>query len=118
MEFWRRAWRDGIAPQLSLTGLVALRDAIVRDDQKLVQGTVVKGGRCGGGITNACAIGICALADGAKTTEEVHEYFDQVTEQGACADPFIEWFDYTQREIMRRELLPEVELAIKAKGGA
>jgi hypothetical protein len=39
---WRRVWREGIAPQLSLADLHALRLALERDDPALIQGATVE----------------------------------------------------------------------------
>src|SRR4051812_30523867 len=38
MESWRKVWREGFAPQLSTSGLEALRKALHEDDPRLIQG--------------------------------------------------------------------------------
>src|SRR5579872_6182738 len=37
-EAARIAWRQGIAPQISVEGLMALREALLSDDKRLIQG--------------------------------------------------------------------------------
>ncbi len=38
MESWRKVWREGIVPQLTMEGLQSLKEALQRDDPRLVQG--------------------------------------------------------------------------------
>ena len=38
MERWRSNWRVGFAPVMPTEGLVALRQALLDDDQTLIQG--------------------------------------------------------------------------------
>ena len=124
MESWRLVWRDGFAKTLSTAGLVALRDALRSDDPRVIQGATtqppplmcVQDWPC-----EAC----CALSfagwqgDGLTTVGEVEEHFakqcfeaDQKLGEPAACRWFLNWFDDTPRDEMRRELLAEVELAI------
>jgi hypothetical protein len=125
MESWRTVWRDGFAKVLSLRGLLALRDALVADDKRLIQGTTMTPPPMACvrdfQVEAACAIGLCGW-QGEKlgTVGEVEEQFakacfeadSQLGEEAACRW-FLNWFDDTPRPEMIRELLPEVELAIK-----
>jgi len=38
MESWRKVWRDGVEPLLSLGSLEALRNGLANDDPRLLQG--------------------------------------------------------------------------------
>lgn len=124
MELWRNVWRNGFAPNLSHPGLVALRDALRGDDRRLTQGSTttpppllcVQDWPCEG----ACALGFCGWqGESLQTVGEVEEYFakacfeaDQRLGEPAACRHFLNWFDDTPRDEMRRELLAEVELAL------
>jgi len=124
MESWRMVWRDGFAPLLSSTGLMALRDALRVDDPRLVQGatTTPPPLLCvqDWPVEACCALGYCGWqGDRLDTVGEVEEFFakccfeadDRLGEPAACRW-FLNWFDDTPRPDMRRELLAEVELAL------
>lgn len=132
MEKWRNVWRRGIAPQLPLAGLRALLTALVEDDPRLVQALTcvptplsINADRP---IERACAVCFAGWNNGIGNVGDLTEFFDETcsTADSQFDEPakcryFLNWFDDTPREIMRRELIPEVELAIKAqeaKGGA
>lgn len=121
---WREVWRKGLAPVLPTDGLVLLRDALRDDDPRLVQGSVsdppplmcLQDWPCKGG----CVIGFCGVVAnggfGDATVGEVEEFFgrtcfdsDNLTGGPADIRWFLNWFDDTPRDEMRRELLPEVE---------
>ena len=53
---WLTTWRTAVAPQLSLPGLTALRDALRDDDPRLVQGVITRV-YAGGEVGGSCAIG-------------------------------------------------------------
>ena len=38
MESWRKVWREGVEPLLSLGSLEALRNGLANDDARLLQG--------------------------------------------------------------------------------
>lgn len=124
MESWRTVWRDGFAPVLSLMGLEALRDALEANDPRLTQGSTTTPPplMCvqDWPVEAACALGYCGWqGEGLHTVGEVEEYFarccfkadKRLGEAGACRW-FLNWFDDTPRDEMRRELLGEVERAI------
>ncbi len=78
MEKWRRVWRDGIAPQLSRSALLALQSALRRDDRRLLQGVVTAPppleGNLACAVAGGCAIGLCGwLGEGRRTVAEVEE---------------------------------------------
>lgn len=130
MESWRKCWRDGIVPLLSKGHLTTLKNALESDDRRLLQGatttppplTCVQDWP----VEAACALGFCGwqgdgLSDGLGTVGEVEEFFARTCyeidkllgEPGGCRH-FLNWFDETPRDEMRRELLGEVERAIRA----
>ncbi|HEV3143774.1 MAG TPA: hypothetical protein VGZ47_07830, partial [Gemmataceae bacterium] len=125
IEAWRKCWRDGFAPVLSMAGLIALKDALQSQDPALIQGATTtppplnccNDWPCEG----ACAIGLACWRGhhDAETVGDVAERFaltcqladKRLGSPGACRY-FLNWFDDTPREDMRRLLLPEVVLAI------
>jgi len=124
MESWRKVWRDGFAPILSTAGLEMLRDALSRDDARLTQGatTTPPPLMCvqDWPVEACCALGFCGWrGDGLETVGEVEEFFarccfeaDQRLGEPAACRWFLNWFDDTPRDEMRRELLSEVEIVL------
>jgi hypothetical protein len=113
-----------VAPLLSVWGLEALRQALAADDPQLLQSatTVPPPIQCAEDwpCLGACALGYCGWqGDGLETVAEVEEFFARmcleidwaVGEQGACRY-FLNWYDETPREQMRRELLEEVQRSL------
>lgn len=129
MEHWQRIWRVGLAPQLPTEGLEALRQALVKDDPRLLQQFTtnlppvksLKNSK----IEGACALGYCAWqGEGLKRLGQVLDRFERICtaadeavgELAAC-DHFLNWFDQTPRQEMRRRLLAEVQLALSQRFG-
>lgn len=121
MEAWRQTWRKGFAPLLTTAQLEALRHGLQRDDGKLIQGATtmpppmqcVLDWPCDG----ACAITYAAWkADDVETVGELEVFFaqicfdaDQRIEEPAACRYFLNWFDDTPRDEMRRLLIPEID---------
>jgi hypothetical protein len=127
MESWRKVWREGLAPLLSTTGLQALRRGLADDDARLLQGatTTPPPLQCvqDWPVESACALGYCGWqGEGLETVAEVEEFFARMCfeidvrlgEPAGCRW-FLNWFDETPRDEMRRELLAEVnrQLALR-----
>ena len=124
MESWRLVWRDGFVPVLSTAGLESLRDALRGDDPRLTQGSTTTPPplMCvqDWPVEAACALGFCGWqGDDLETVGEVEEFFarvcfeaDQRLGEPAACRWFLNWFDDTPRDEMRRELLAEVEKAL------
>jgi hypothetical protein len=125
MESWRKVWREGAAPQLSTKGLLALRDALLTDDPRLIQGvsTMPPPPECGVQdlpCEAACLIGYAGWqGDGLNTVGEVEEFFDTIyfkiencIDEPAACGCLIKWFDKTPRDEMRRNLLQEVNRSL------
>jgi hypothetical protein len=120
MESWRKVWREGMAPQFSPAGLEALRQALLTDDARLLQGatTTPPPLQCvqDWPVEAACALGFCGWqGEGLETVAEVEEFFaracyetDQRLGEPAACRWFLNWYDETPREDMRRQLLAEV----------
>jgi len=121
MESWRNVWRKGVAPLLSTESLEVLRQGLVTDDPRLLQGatTTPPPLQCvqEWPVEAACALGYCGWqGDGLETVAEVEEFFarmcfeiDQRMGEPAACRWFLNWFDDTPRDEMRRELLIEVQ---------
>lgn len=124
METWRKVWRDGFVPQFSAAGLLALKAALGADDKALLQGATtsppplhcVQQWPC----EAACPVGLVGWqGECLETVAEVEEFFalackgadERIGEPAGCRW-FLNWWDDTQREIARRELLSEVVLAL------
>jgi hypothetical protein len=124
MESWRQVWRDGFVPVISTTGLESLRDALQGDDPRLTQGSTTTPPplMCvqDWPVEAACALGFCGWqGDDLETVGQVEEFFaracfeaDQRLGEPAACRWFLNWFDDTPRDDMRRELLAEVERAL------
>ena len=133
MESWRKVWRDGVVPLLSTEGLEALRRGLTDDDARLIQGatTTPPPLQCvqDWPVEAACGIGYCGWqGEGLETVAEVEEFFakmcfeiDRNLGEPAGCRWFLNWFDETPRDEMRRELLAEVNRALalrRADAGA
>ena len=124
MESWRNTWRKGVAPLLSTQSLEALRSALVKDDSRLLQGATCTPPplQCvqDWPVEAACALGYCGWqGDGLETVAEVEEFFarmcfeiDQLLGEPAGCRWFLNWFDDTPRDEMRRDLLVEVQRSL------
>jgi hypothetical protein len=120
MESWRKVWREGLAPLLSTEGLEALRGGLANDDPRLIQGatTTPPPLQCvqEWPVEAACGLGYCGWqGEGLETVAEVEEFFarmcfeiDQRLGEPAACRWFLNWFDETPRDEMRRQLLAEV----------
>lgn len=127
IESWRHVWRKAVAPLLSTEGLLALKGALERDDPRLIQGATttppplmcVQDWNC----EAACLLGYCGWqGDGLETVGEVEEFFarmcfeiDQELGEPAGCRWLLNAYDSWDRETMRRELLPEVELELEKR---
>lgn len=129
MESWRKVWRDGLAPQLSTAGLEALGLALATDDSRLLQGATTSPPplMCvqDWPVEACCVLGFCGWqGEGLETVAEVEEFFaklcfeaDQVLGEPAAVRWFLNWYDETSRDEMRRELLEEVKLTLSERLG-
>jgi hypothetical protein len=127
MEAWRTVWRKGFAPLLSTARLESLRKGLADDDKALIQEatTLPPPMQCclDFPCEGACGIAYSAWkADGIGTVGELEEVFadlifraDTLLEEPAGCRYFLNWFDETPRDEMRRLLLPEVERELSSR---
>src|SRR5207237_9659893 len=113
METWRKVWREGLEPQLSLRSLEALRRGLMTDDGQLLQGatTTPPPLQCvqDWPVEAACALGFCGWrGEGLETVAEVEGFFarmcfevDQRLGEPAGCRWFLNWFDEARRTEMR-----------------
>lgn len=128
MKSWRQVWRDGFVPVLPTKGLQELATALRTDDPRLMQGSTTTPPplMCvqDWPVEAACALGYCGWqGDSLESVGEVEEFFaracfeaDQRLGEPAACRWFLNWFDDTPRDVMRAELLAEVELALTDRG--
>ena len=124
LESWRKVWRDGVAPLLSVDALEALREGLERDDIHLTQGVttrpLVDNGNGEEQCQGACVLGYCGWqGEGLDTIGRVEEFFarmcfeiDKSLGEPAGCRWFLNWWDESPRDEVRRELLAEVHLSL------
>lgn len=114
---WRDAWRNGFAPQIGIRALVALADALRRDDECLIQnGTTTPPAlqsTAGWPCEAACPIGYCKMCEGA-TVGEVNTFFLDACNEAdkrlaRATSLLLRWWDESPRHEVRLRLLEEVE---------
>ncbi len=120
MDDWRRVFRDGLAPLLSVQALEALRQALASDDPRLIQGGTVLPLVHDWPVDAACPVAFCGWqAEDLGTVAEVEEFsgrmcheIDQCLGEGAACRGLLNWIDESSREEMRTALLAEVNLTL------
>ena len=121
---WKTCWRKGIAPQLTDRHLEVLRDGLRDDDPALIQShTVLPWIAHDPDVVGACAVAYCGWkGDLIQTCHAVEEFFDKVCNEAdrRLGDKktcrwFMNWFDETPRDEMRREFLAEVQRTLDAR---
>jgi hypothetical protein len=127
MELWRRVWREGFAPNLPIKGLRSLRNALVADNPALIQGSTCYPPclqeLASMNVEACCPITYCGYGAGIAPTvgkadvffQEMCDLCDQHFAHPSQCGQFLSWVDDVPRDEMRRELLSEVELAIKCR---
>lgn len=124
LEICRRTWRDAIAPHLSREGLEALAHALRLDDDTVMQGGTVSPPPpyCNDWepfCVCPAAYGLWKGNEAVRTVGQLDTAFkalqlqvDRVMGEPDAFRFFAGWWDLTEREEARRELLEEVDLAI------
>jgi hypothetical protein len=120
---WQRAWR-AIAQVLSIQALDALRNALLSDDKRLLQGVTSDPPalQCLAGcpIKGGCAITFAGWqGEGLRTVADADEFFaktcfavDTALGEPAACRYFLNEYDSWDRQEMRRLLTPEVNREI------
>ena len=128
MEAWRRVFREGVVPQLSIAGLQALKAALEHDDSRLIQGAACSPPplQCVADwpVEAACAVSFTGWqGDGLRTVAEVEDYFartcytvDLRLGKPAGIRYFLNEYDQWDRATMIANLLPEVEAELALRG--
>jgi hypothetical protein len=127
MEIWRKVWRDGFGPQFSIRALEALRHGLSKDDRGLLQGATSTPPPLQYAqewpVEAACAVGYCGWkGENLRTVAEVEEFFaracfdadNRLGEPAACRW-FLNWFDETPRDDVRRLLLEELSATLSKR---
>lgn len=144
MENWRKVFRDGLAPLLSVEHLEALKEALESDDPALLQGSTMMPPfyRSEWLVEGACLLAYpyAAVNGGflhdddpselnieAAQAGDVEAFFAQTcsgidqrladAEEPTPHQLLLEWFDETPRDEMRINLLPEIERELTRRGG-
>lgn len=126
---WQHVWRNGFSSSIATAGLVALQAALEADDPRLIQGSTTSPPPLlcvQDWPIEACDPLAFALwhASEMETVGDIHSLWaeacfeaDQRLGEPAACRWFLNWADDTPRDVMRRELLAEVEreLAIRAE---
>src|SRR5437016_669162 len=88
MEKWRRIWREGLAPNLSHDGLLALQSALIQNDPRLLQGAITSPPplealrECA--VNGTCAISYCGWqGERLHTVGEIETYFHRICDLAA-----------------------------------
>ncbi len=121
---WKRSWRSGLAPLLTPAGLMALKAALETDDPRLVQGATTEPMPIAlfadEAVAGACAVGFCLWQGGGLVrVGALHTAFrrlcasaDDLLDESLGTVAFLNWFDETPRDEMRRELLAEIDMLV------
>ncbi len=129
MDSWRKVWREGVDPVLSLEGLQALERALKTDDPRLLQGATTTPPPLQSvmdwPVEAACALGLCGwLGDELDTVGEVEEFFgrvcwevDRKMNERAGSRWFLNAYDEWPRPVMIAKLLPEVQRSLALRMG-
>lgn len=126
MKLWREAWREGFAPGISPAALLAIRKGLLQDDPRMIQGAT-----CSPPPMQAVqdwpveAADILVYgfwigdSDGLCEVGEAEEYFarscykcDHRIGGPEFSGHFLNWYDETPRDHMRKLMLPEVNVAL------
>ena len=120
---WREVWREGVAPQLSKLGLEALLEAIRTDDPELIQGLTTNPAPMRETQDEVCRGG-CLISyplwkgDELTLVGDVEEAFADVyfhAGESSTVEGLLRWYDDTDREVMRREMIPKVERELRRR---
>jgi hypothetical protein len=130
LPLWKKCWRYGYVPQLSTHSLEVLRDALMKDDSRLIQGATTSPPplQCvqDWPVEKACAVSFAGWqGEDLTTVAEVDEFFarsafecDRRLGEPAGCRWFLNWFDETPRAEMCRRLLKEVRYNLAQRQAA
>lgn len=124
---WINVWRNGLAPLLSTGALAALRQAMARDDSRLIQHATCSPPPsevfADDAVEGACALGFCGWqGEGLDTVGAIEAFYirtcqaaDEALGEPAACRFFLNWFDETPRSEMRWQLLHEIDRVLNGR---
>ena len=128
-EPWLRVFVDGFAPNMTDDELNAIRDGLVNNDHRILQGATtdpvplpcVHDWPCNG----SCPVGFAKLGTNPEATVgEVESFFadkcyscDRILGEPAACRFFLNWWDDTPRDEARLSLLEAVDDALAKRQG-
>lgn len=130
MEQWRRYFRHGIAPLVENAQLEYVLGILKSDSEKMCQGdtVILRKVIAESGLTyyhgdlppvSGCFVSLIHMSDEKLTANEVDAKFGpflcRVGLNHGLSSHFINWFDDSPREEVRRELIAEIELVLDAR---
>lgn len=130
MESWRKVWRDGFAPGMSVAALEVLLVGLEKNDPAILQGATTSPPplMCvqDWPVEGADAIGFAGWkGENLSTVGEVEEYFakmcfeaDQRLDEPAACRWFLNWFDDTPRLEAFASLAEEIKSVLREKNNA
>lgn len=132
MEPWRKVWRQGVGPLLTVDQLEVCLEALVNDDSRLMQGGTTTPPPLhwmrDWPVEAACLLGICGVVEhggwGQAHVGETEETFaklcyfcDQETGEWASIRHLLNFVDESPRDEMRAALIPEVQRSLGLRKG-
>jgi hypothetical protein len=130
LPLWKKTWREGLVPQFSTRALEVLRDALVNDDPRLIQGATTSPPPLQNvqnwPVEKACAVSFAGWQGRSHwTVAETEEAFatfcfecDKRLGEPAAIRFFLNAYDAWDRADMRRLLLEEVTYNLAARRAA
>jgi hypothetical protein len=123
MESWRKVWRNGVVPLVTVPQLQKLANALEHDFSSLIQGATTLPPPLQSYADWPCQ-GCCGLSylgwnEERTTVAEVEEFFarlcfdvDKRLGESAACRYFLNWFDETPQDEMRIKLAEEIRYNI------
>lgn len=123
----RNVWRNGFVPVLSDVELLALAEGLQANDPRIIQSATTEPSPLFALLDWPCE-GACALGyagwrgNGLALVDEVNQFFsakcfeaDRKLGEPAACRYFLDWYDSATRDVMRSELLQEINIAIDSR---
>lgn len=126
MESWRITWRRGFLPQAKTEALESLLTALELNDPRLIRCATTSPPTLWANqdetVEATCGVGWLIWKDGETTVGELEEAFakicyeaDLLSGEPAACRWFLNWFDQTPRDEMRRSMIEELRINIQER---